>query len=204
MQRKIFKEDCGQDFGLWLDKTSKILYQDTLPIIKQISTGYKNIADYGGGNGILKSVVNCISIDIDKSKKPDIVDNILTHKGCYDLIIMRYIWHYLSDKQIKQLLNNINSDFLLIQFINDKFNLRIKKTISKNNEYKKYFRTKKQLKRLIKNFNIIKTIKINYKVTQDFYKNRLQINTNLNHKETILIYLCTPLKKNSISQQAIN
>ncbi len=109
MQKKIYKEDKGTEFGKWFDSISKLIYFDSVKdILSKIDT-HGIIADYGGANGILKQFIpNIITIDIDASKKPDIVDNILTHKGNYDLIIIRFVLHYLNDYEVLELFENIN------------------------------------------------------------------------------------------------
>lgn len=188
MLNKIYKEDKGCFFGKWNDKTSKIMYYDsTVKILSKINTKGK-IADYGGANGILKNFIpNIITIDIDKSKNPDIVDNILTHKGIYDLIIIRFVLHYLNDYEVLQLFENIKSyhkgKILVIQFVNEDLKL---KYFNSRNEFK-YFRTKKQLEKLLPIFKNIYSLQ--YKCSKKFYKNRLEINNAKKHKEQINAYL---------------
>jgi hypothetical protein len=113
MQNIIYKEDKGIDFGKWSDNTSKLMYFDSLKdILSKINTS-GTVADFGGANGILKQFIpNIITIDIDVTKEPDILDNILTHKGVYDLIVIRFVLHYLNDYEVLQLFNNINKVFL--------------------------------------------------------------------------------------------
>ena len=191
MQKIIYKEDKGTNFGKWSDDTSKLMYFDSVKdILSKIdTTGI--VADYGGANGILKEFIsNIISIDIDASKKPDIVDNILTHKGNYDLIIIRFVLHYLNDYEVLKLFKHIKSyhkgKILIIQFTNE--DLKSKYFNSKN-EFK-YFRTKKQLEKLLPKFKNIYSI--NYNCTKEFYKNRLNIENAKKHKEQINAYLlCT-------------
>lgn len=188
MQNIIYKEDKGMNFGKWSDNISKLIYFDSVKdILSKIDiTGI--VADYGGANGILKEFIsNIISIDIDASKKPDIVDNILTHKGNYDLIIIRFVLHYLNDYEVLKLFKHIKSyhkgKILIIQFTNE--DLKSKYFNSKN-EFK-YFRTKNQLEKLLPKFKNIYSI--NYNCTKEFYKNRLNIENAKNHKEQINAYL---------------
>jgi hypothetical protein len=188
MQNIIYKEDKGIDFGKWSDKISKLMYFDSVKDILSKIELPKRIADYGGANGILKNFIpNIITIDIDESKNPDIVDNILIHKGDYDLIIIRFVLHYLNDYEIIQLFENIKSyhkgNTLIIQFTNE--DLKSKYNNSKN-EFK-YFRTKNQLEKLLPNFT--KIYSIQYKCTKEFYKNRLNIDNSIEHKEEINAYL---------------
>ena len=109
-----------------------------------------NVADYGGANGILKDhIPGIISIDIDPSKNPDIEADILKYKGDHDLIIIRFVLHYLNDYEIIKLFDHINSyhkgEILIIQFCNN--DLRSKYYNSRN-EFK-YFRTEDQMENLL-------------------------------------------------------
>jgi len=188
MQKKIYKEDQGINFGKWKDKTSKFLYFDsTKEILSKIKI-YNNVADYGGANGNLKTFIsNIISIDIDSSKHPDIIGNIITHKGNYDLIIIRYVLHYLNDYEILKLFNNITNyhkgEVLIIQFCNNDLKSKYSNSI---NEFK-YFRTENQLEQLLPKYT--KIYSKEYEVEQDFYKNRLNLNNAITHKEILNAYL---------------
>lgn len=187
MQKKTYKIDSGVEFGKWNDNVSKLMYFDTTKeILSKINTN-GTVADYGGANGILKQFIpNIITIDIDSSKNPDIVDNILLHEGIYDLIIIRFVLHYLNDYKIFQLFEKIKSyhkgKVLIIQFCNN--DLKSKYANSKN-EFK-YFRTESQLKALLPDCKKIYSKK--YICTKEFYKNRLNINNAINHKEIINAY----------------
>lgn len=188
MPKTIFKTDQGNNFGKWQDKTSKYIYFDSIQEILSLITVPKIVADYGGANGILKEFIpQAISIDIDKSKKPDLIDNILTHVGNYDLIVIRFVLHYLNDYEVLQLFKHLktfhNGQILVIQFTNE--NLKSKYFNSKN-EFK-YFRTKSQLKKLLPQHKIIYSRK--YKCSIDFYKNRLNIENAKPHVETINAYI---------------
>ena len=188
MQKIIYKEDKGRDFGKWSDQTSKLIYFDSIKeILAKIDTSGK-VADYGGANGILKQFIpNIITIDIDGSKNPDIQDDILTHQGNYDLIIIRFVLHYLNDYQVLQLFKNIqkyhSGKILLIQFTNE--DLKLKYENSKN-EFK-YFRCRQQLEKLLPDFENIYNIE--YTCDKEFYLNRLGINNGMKHSENINAYL---------------
>jgi hypothetical protein len=187
MQKKIYKQDKGLNFGKWSDKTSKLIYFDSVKDILSKIELPKKIADYGGANGILKEFIpNIISIDIDASKQPDIIDDIITHKGNYNLIILRFVLHYLNDYEVLQLFENIQNyhkgQILIIQFCNE--DLKSKYANSKN-EFK-YFRTENQLLKLLPDCEKIYSKK--YICTKEFYKNRLNIDTDIEHKEILNAY----------------
>lgn len=171
MQSKIYSIDQGEKFGKWIDETSQLMYYNSMPLFLAMLPQFKRLADYGGANGNLKQFIpNSISIDIDPTKKPDIIDNIITHKGKYDVILIRYVLHYLTDSQVKQMLLNIKKNHsgkvLIIQFTNQGKDLKIKRANSVNET--KYFRTKKELKQLLKGCKIEKQIEIKYQVKTEF------------------------------------
>jgi len=182
----IYNEDKGTEFGKWNDNTSKFMYFDSTKEILEELNIKGTIADYGGANGNLKTFLpNSISIDIDESKNPDIVDNILTHSKKYDWVIIRYVLHYLTDYEVLQLFNNIQSNnILVIQFTNE--NLKTKYSNSENEV--KYFRTRTQLESLLpkKKSNTYRKL---FNCTQEFYKNRLGLEKSTEHIETLNAYI---------------
>ena len=188
MQNKTYKIDQGDNFGKWQDSTSKFMYEDSIKEILSKIEIPEIVADYGGANGILRKFIkNIITIDIDNSKNPDITDDILTHEGKYDLVIIRFVLHYLNDYEVLELFKNINTyhkgKVLIIQFTNE--DLKSKYNNSKN-EFK-YFRTKNQLEKLLPNF--IKIYSKSYLCTKEFYQNRLKIKDAIEHEEIINAYL---------------
>lgn len=185
---QIYKEDQGVDFGKWDNDTADFIYSKSTGEILNLITIPKNVADYGGANGNLKQFIpNSISIDIDKSKNPDILDNILTHVGKYDLIVIRHVLHYLNDYEVITLLNQIKKfhagQILIIQFCNNNL---LEKYHNSKNEFK-YFRTEVQLESLLFGSNKIYTSE--YICSTQFYKDRLKIDNATNHKETLNAYV---------------
>lgn len=185
MQSVIYKEDQGVNFGKWLDKTSQFMYVDsTKKILDIVGSLPATVADYGGGNGNLKKLIkHAISIDIDPSKKPDVVDNIITHKGSYDLVVLRYVMHYLNDYEVIQLFSNITSkNILVIQFTNDDLKGKYANSVNEH----KYFRTSKQMQALLPLHTELYSVP--YMVEKDFYINRLGDGNYTNHWESIKAY----------------
>lgn len=188
MQNQTYKEDGGTTFGTWQDPVSQLMYDAIMPIALTQTNTAGTVADYGGANGLIKKwIPHAITIDIDATKKPDIVDNILTHPETYNLVLLRYVLHYLTDNEITTMLANIKRNCCIIQFTNENEDLKIKNQISQGNEATKYFRTTTQLMQLLQDHNIQNHTTITYKVTPDFYQNRLGIQTTLHHNETINI-----------------
>jgi len=142
--------------------------RDILPKID--SSGL--VADYGGANGLLKKYIpDSVSVDIDASKRPDICEDILTHCGRYDLVILRYVLHYLSDRQVRDVLrkikNNGTKEVLVIQFYNN--DLSTKKFNSINES--KVFRNRAQLVSLLPDHE--RLLEKRYYVSKKFYAERL-------------------------------
>lgn len=185
MQMQIYKEDQAEKFGKWNDEVSNFLYQtSTKEILSKISIP-NLVADYGGANGNLKQFIpQSISIDIDSSKKPDILDNILTHSKKYDLIVLRYVLHYLNDYEVIQLFENLKAlNVLIIQFENNDLKA---KYYNSQNEFK-YFRTSQQLQKLLP-INSKEIYSKEYELGQDFYINRLGKGNYKTHKEILKAY----------------
>ncbi len=182
---QTYKEDQGINFGKWNDSISQFLYQDsTKQILSKINIP-NSVADYGGANGNLKQFIpQSISIDIDKSKNPDINDNILTHSKYYDLVIIRYVLHYLNDYEVLQLFETIKAkNILVIQFENNDLK---NKYFNSQNEFK-YFRTTEQLKHLLP-ISSKEIYSKEYELGKDFYTNRLGQGNYKTHKEILKAY----------------
>jgi hypothetical protein len=179
--------DAGTDFGLWDDSVSQLMYFGVMPhFLREVDTSGR-VADYGGANGLLKQFIpHSISIDIDPSKEPDIVGDIRTHIGSYDLIVMRYVLHYLEREDQANLFEHIarfhGGEVLVIQFTNDGEDYRRKIQNSINET--KYFHTRKTLFDLFSPFHIIEERSFTYTVTAEFYANRLDNPAGIEHGET--------------------
>lgn len=176
--------DAGINFGKWGDPTSRFLYEESMFDILPRIQFFGTVADYGGGNGLLKNYVpGLITIDKDVEKKPDIVDDILTHSNPYDIVVLRYVLHYLTDYEVlalmQKLLSNGVQKVLIIQFTNEDLISKYKCSINE----KKYFRTLSQLKALLNNQHPFYTKE--YEVDPDFYQNRLGITIDFSHEEQL-------------------
>lgn len=194
-----YKEDQGTNFGTWDDRISRLMYRDSVPLIVGQTSLWEMqgkdllLGDYGGASGTDWGV-DSVAVDIDESKNPDIVDDVVTHPGRYDAVLMRYLLHYLSDYQIRWMLETINTQKIIVcQFVNEGHSMVIKNSISKGAEAEKYFRTSEALFALFEGsrFRIEHKVCLEYDVGSDFYKNRLGIDTILNHKEKIWIFEAT-------------
>lgn len=190
MPNSITETDQGEFFGRWNDPTSQYLYTDSTLIIKdnhlpKIPDNWL-ILDYGGGNGLLKECgfSNSLSIDSDPEKKPDICIDIFDFKGRGDLAVIRYLLHYLTDKQVLLLMDQAMATCARIfiqQFVNE--DLGVKYANSANET--KYFRSKLHLMALLPDHAKI-VYEHEYEVTPEFYKNRLGFDNGVPHSEIML------------------
>ncbi len=185
MPMNIYKEDDGLKFGTWSDEVSKFMYFDSTKEILNRVRLPEDIADFGGANGLLKHFIpNIVTIDKDESKNPDITADILSYTKYYELVILRYVLHYLNDYEVIQLFKTINAkNILIIQFENNDLIAKYKNSV---NEFK-YFRTTKQLQALLP--LDIKTIySKEYIVNKEFYINRLGQEEYMPHNEVLKGY----------------
>ena len=178
--------DGGEGFGKWSDAISKLIYFDCMPYFLKDLKQYKSVADLGGGNGNLKRFIpDAKTIDIDITKKPDVLADITEYKGEHDLLVIRYVLHYLDKAGVEKLLANIKSyhkgKVLLIQFVNDNGDIDIKRINSINEN--KHFLMTRDLFGYIKAFNILDVKYIEYRVTKEFYINRLKNSNAIEHNE---------------------
>jgi hypothetical protein len=190
-----FEQDVGQNFGRWTDDVSRLMYRDIMPeILKDLDLAkYRQIGDLGVGNGLLKEFMpNSVSIDIDPTKNPDIIDDIRTCQLDYSFVILRYVLHYLSDIEAKSLIARIPCPALIIQFANEGNDLETKRQISQQYETKPVFhRNLQSLRSLFGTKTIMNAKRFDYTVTPEFYSNRLQaeIDNSSTHKETVHSFL---------------
>ena len=181
--------DDGVAFGTWDDPTSKLMYCDVMPLLLSGVNTTGVVVDLGGGNGLLKKwIPQAISVDTDQAKNPDVLENALTHTGTYDLVVMRYLLHYLDDLQVVALMNHLalyhDGQILLIQFVNE--DTRVKYVNSAHE--KKYFRTEWELNKLLTPWKTVNRVAVEYVVRGEFYENRLGLSGCSDHPETIVAY----------------
>lgn len=187
----IHPEDRGIAFGTWPNQTAQLMYHDIMPLALSSIDTSGAVADFGGGNGLMKQwIPQAVSVDYDVTKEPDVYEDILTHQGLYDLIIMRYVLHYMTDFQIRQLFDNIASfhegRVLVIQFVNSDLAAKVYNSVGET----KYFRNEAQLANLFDlNKWILRSRKaVAYRVDADFYRWRLNHPNPKAHDETVIIY----------------
>ncbi len=186
---KTYPIDMAGNFGLWEDPTSRFMYFECMPFIMGGVDISGRVADYGGANGLLKRFIpQAVSIDCDMTKQPDILDDILQHEGEYDLIVIRYVLHYLTPVEQYALFRHIASFHdgyvLVIQFTNDGEDYTAKVNNSVNED--KYFLTHEDLMKLVReDFDIRAMSSQPYTVTPEFYANRLGNPNGTAHGEVV-------------------
>lgn len=197
--------DQGKDFGTWGDKVSRLMYQDSNSMFNCVDFEDKRVADFGGGNGLLGKALglsNYVVVDIDSNKKDTenfINDSILTHKGEYDVIIIRYVLHYLSDDEVSTLIQNIKSfhkgELIILQFTNEGEDLVKKREVSATFEQptdgKKYFRNLEDLNDLLSPLREDLDLRkqMTFTITEEFYNNRFGLNiSDVSHDEQLQFY----------------
>lgn len=191
---KTFEVDQGESFGTWGDEVSRLMYETSLRRILHRYRLRGHVGDFGGANGLLQhyghdcmpAVTKVTTVDVDASKGPDIVADICTHDAPYDVVFMRYVAHYLTDQQLIGLLDNFNAPrMLMVQFVNDKYDL-VAKYANSFNEVK-YFRTREQLMALCTAGGKCEVVhEERYVVTPEFYTNRLGAGNYAAHGEGLL------------------
>jgi hypothetical protein len=203
--------DQGESFGKWTDKVSRFMYHDHFAsIYKNFALQkYVTIEDLGGANGLLAEFFESQSFstaDIDESKNPDFIGNIINYNSKYkvkwrgqtleksyqsDLLIIRFVLHYMTDEEILLMFNNIQKhhkgDILIVQFTNEGPDMQIKRQNSINEV--KIFRTSVELIDLLQGFDIIQQHCQSYNVTEEFYRNRLNNYDAQPHGEIINSFL---------------
>lgn len=179
--------DQGAAFGTWSDPVSRFMYQDSMPPILTAAKLTGHVGDFGGANGLLKAFYpNVTTIDTDDTKGPDIVDDILNHRGSYDTGWCRYVLHYLSDREVIRFLDYVKVPrMIVVQFVNDEDDLRLKYANSYGE--KKFFRTGTQLRALLPRKNRL-IFSRPYRVTPEFYRNRLKLDNAVEHGERLEAY----------------
>jgi len=183
-------EDQGEAFGKWPDPTAQLMYSDIMPLALSGVDTSGIVADYGGANGLLKQwIPNAISVDYDPSKKPDVEADILQHRGDYDLIVMRYVLHYLPNESARKLFRHLasfhNGRILIIQFVNDDLAAKERNSVGEV----KYFRDELETTGLfIGDWVGLSYKAVDYMVGADFYRWRLNHPNPTPHYERVCIW----------------
>lgn len=185
----VYPEDGGTRFGTWGDRTSLLLYEGVMPLLLSQVELDGVVGDYGGANGLLRRwVPGAITVDRDPSKHPDVLDDVVHHTGVYDVVVMRYLLHYLTDTEVRTMLCTVRTDrVVLVQFTNEGDELTTKRTISAAaGESPKHLRTLVELVTLFCGGWTLRThVQVTYRVHPEFYENRLGVTGAPEHGEAV-------------------
>lgn len=182
-------EDQGDAFGRWPNKTARLMYHDIMPLVLSGIDTSGRVADLGGANGLMKEwIPQAVTVDYDETKGPDICEDISKHVGEYDLLVLRYVMHYMPDTQVLALFDHIvsyhNGRVMVIQFVNDDLAAKRHNSVGEI----KWFRTTQQTLDLLKpcGLRVASCKSVDYVVEPDFYRERLGHTNPKGHWETIL------------------
>jgi hypothetical protein len=185
--------DGGTSFGTWNDPTSRLIYHDAMPTLLSGLDRRSSVLDLGGGNGLIREwFADVTTVDSDRTKEPDVVADALTYVPTrpHDLVLLRYVAHYLDDHELTTLMRHIaryhDGILVIIQFVNT--DIKVKQFNSVHEM--KYFRTEPQLRNKLRPWRPFRRIAVGYQVDPEFYRNRLGHPNPVGHPETVVSYLC--------------
>lgn len=190
--------DQGTAFGTWTDRTSRLIYHDAMPALLSGIEHPERVLDLGGANGLSREwFPDALTVDVDRSKQPDIVADALVYTPLQapDLVLIRYVLHYLPDRSVRALLHHVASyhdgPVLLIQFVNDDLDAKLANSF---NEGPRHFRSEVHLHGLVDQppWQLVRRIALEYVVDPEFYTHRLGHPTGTAHLERVVSYLLTP------------
>jgi len=196
--------DQGLQFGTWSDNTSRLIYADSMNTLLNGTDVHDRVLDLGGGNGLMRGWFDQVTtVDTDTAKEPDIVADLRSWEPsdtrAYDLVLFRYVLHYLTDSELVELFTYHLTEWwsgpvLVIQFVApDAEALRLKESNSVNEV--KRFRTERQLAALLTvsgRWDITRRIAVEYDVDPEFYVNRLGATDPTGHPERVVAYTLHP------------
>lgn len=186
----MHNEDQGTAFGTWPDAVSRLMYHDVMPFALNGVDTSGSVADLGGANGLLKQwIPHAVTVDYDATKNPDICQDILAYRGNHDLIVLRYVLHYMNDQTVIGLMRHIASyhdgRVLIIQFVNYDLVAKYANSVSEV----KWFRDEATLRTLLENdWTVVARRVVDYQVDAEFYRNRLNHPNPSSHDEQIVTY----------------
>lgn len=205
-------QDQGTTFGTWDDPVSRLLYRDSVPFwIADLGVDTSRpTVDLGGANGLLRPhFPDLLTVDSDPTKEPDVVADVTlwgAPPGLECQAVVRYVLHYLEDRQVALLLSTVASyseRLYLVQFVNA--DLAAKRANS-HHEGPRFFRSAEDLDALIDRspWTVEGRWEREYRVTPEFYLNRLGPGSYSPHNETLVALALSrpPLDRHPIPRGA--
>jgi len=170
--------DIAATFGKGEGPTSQLLYRHSFELLRGRIPSFRTVYDLGGGNGMAKAWwPTVITVDNNPAMEPDICADIREYAVPDDaeLIVLRYVAHYLSDQELTRLLERVHhKPVLLIQFTNENPGDKYAQTGTRGQgaEDGKTFRTWAGLVHLLEPWGFRQRLRIDYEVEPGFYVER--------------------------------
>lgn len=186
--------DQGTAFGTWADPTSRLIYHDAMGALLSGIERPTRVLDLGGGNGLAREwFPGAVTVDLDPAKDPDVLADALEYTPAqpYDLVLLRYVLHYLPDPLVRDLLVHVatyhRGPVVVIQFVNEDLEAKAANSVGEL----KCFRTEWHLRTLVDRepWELVRRIAVSYDVDPEFYRNRLHHPDPTGHPETVVSYL---------------
>ena len=184
-------------FGWWTDGTSDLMYRGAMGyLLDGLPRPGRSVLDLGGANGMSRWYLpghDITTVDIDPATEPDVVADITTWtpKADAEVVLLRYVLHYLSDEQVRGLFAHLATwhygPVLVVQFANPR---PWQKRANSADAGQRWFRTPAALLTLLRSLpNWIDHGRVNrltYTVQPEFYANRLGTPGQYAHAEELL------------------
>lgn len=179
----------GAVFGTYPDATSQLIYRDAWPALLSGVPRTDSVLDLGGANGLsrLYFTGTVTTVDSDPASGADVIADVrdYTPDRAHDRVLVRYVCHYLRDKDVVALLRLVrryhDGPVHLIQFVGHPWE---KRTASADRDIR-WFRTEQHLMQLVTSSGYVlqRRIALQYHVEPEFYQNRLGVAAP-GHEET--------------------
>jgi hypothetical protein len=170
--------DTAITFGKGNSPTSRLLYHRIFDLIRDRIPSFAKVYDLGGGNGVSKAYFpSVVTVDNNPEMEPDILADILEFEvpDEADLILIRYVAHYLQEEQLIKLLErSSHKPILFIQFTNSDPDDKLLQSLFKGQgeEDHKTFRDWDHFVHLLEPRGFRQIIRVDYEVEPMFYVER--------------------------------
>lgn len=190
--------DQGTAFGTWPDEVSRWLYHDSVPLwIEALDVDTQALTvDLGGANALLRPwFPQLITVDSDPTKQPDVTADVTRWQPGTEFpqAVLRYVLHYLPDHTVATLLQTVatyTDHLYVVQFTNPDVHVK-----DRNSRYEpqRWWRSDQDLDRLLAHpsWEDTQTTSWRYRVTEQFYRNRLGPGDYEPHVEDLTVHHLT-------------